>query len=115
MVMTTLVILEFVGDMPDAAGDPILMRSDATSWMSRCDGARDKRACLLMIMLRRLELIGVWNPTAKSIPAVPNTLEDGISRWPRLMLPHKVRKLTNSTGWSEQDQIMGFRDFRDNI
>ena len=39
MVVTAWVMLELVGDRPDAAGDPILMRGDnmaAVSWISRC-------------------------------------------------------------------------------
>ena len=106
MVVTAWVMLELVGDRADAKGDPILMRGDnraAVSWISRCGGARDKRACLLMRMLGRLEIKGGWNHTAKHIPGVQNTLADGISRWPRSVLADKVRELTNSDEWSEQD------------
>ena len=106
MAVTAWVMLELVGDRPDAAGDPILMRGDntaAVSWISRRGGARDKRPCLLMRMLGCLELIGGWNLTAKHIPGAQNTLADGISRYPRLVLADKVRELTNSTEWSEQD------------
>ena len=56
-----------------------------------------------MRMLARLELTGGWNPTAKHIPGVRNTLADGISRWPRLVVADKVKELTNSNEWSEQD------------
>ena len=69
MVVTTWVMLELVGDRPDAEGDPILMRGDnmaAVSWITRCGGARDKRACLLIRILGSLELTGGWNPTAKT-------------------------------------------------
>ena len=86
MVVTTWVMLELVGDRPDAEGGPILMRGDnmaAVSWITRCGGARDKRACLLMRMLGRLELTGEWNPATNHIPRVGNTLVGGISRWPR--------------------------------
>ena len=41
MVVSAWVMLELVGDRPDAAGDPILMRSDnmaAVSWVSRSGG-----------------------------------------------------------------------------
>ena len=68
----------------------------AVSWITRCGDNRDKRACLLMRMLGRLELTGGWNPTAKHIPAVRNTLVDGISRWPRLAVADKLKELTNS-------------------
>ena len=83
MVVTAWVMIELVGDRPDAKGDPILMRGDnkaAVSWITRCGGARDKRAFLLMRMLGRLELTGGWTPTAKHIPGVRNTLADDISR-----------------------------------
>ena len=105
MVVTAWVMLELVGDRPDAAGDLILMRGDnmaAVSWVSRSGGATDKRACLLMRMLGRLELAGGWNHTIKHIPGVQNSLADGVSRWPREMLADKVRELTHSSDWREQ-------------
>ena len=98
-------MLEPVGDRPDAEGDPIVMRGDsraAESWATRCGGARDKRACLLMRMLGRLELAGGWNHAAKHIARLQNILADGISRWPRSILADKVREQTNSSDWYEQ-------------
>ena len=103
-------MLEPVGDRPDAEGDPIVMRGDsraAVSWATRCGGARDKRACLLMRMLGRLELAGRWNHTAKHIPGIQNTLADGIPRWPKSILEDKVREQTNSSDW--YDQTIGTR------
>ena len=61
MVLIAWVILELVGDRPDAASDPMLMRGDnmaALWWVTQCGVARDRRACLLMRMLGRLELAG---------------------------------------------------------
>ena len=61
MVVTAWVMLELVGDRADEKGEVILMRGDntaAVSWISRCGGARDKRACLLMRMLGCLEIKG---------------------------------------------------------
>ena len=81
MVVTAWVMLELVGDRPDAEGDPILTRDDnrvAISWFTRCGGARDKRACLLMRMIGRLDLTEGWNHTAKYIAGVQNILADGI-------------------------------------
>ena len=72
MVVTPWVMLELVGDRADAKADPILMRGDntvAVSWISRCGGARDKRACLLMRMLRRLEIKGAGTTLQNSLPA----------------------------------------------
>ena len=69
-------MLEPIGDRTDAEGDPILMRGDnmaAVSWVTRCGGARDKRACLLMRMLGRLELAGGWNHTVKHTLGVQKT------------------------------------------
>ena len=83
VVVTAWVMLELVGDRVDEKGDPILMRGDntaAVSWISRCGGARDKRACLLMRMLGRLEIKGGWNHTAKHFPGVRDALANGISR-----------------------------------
>ena len=46
MVVISWVMLELVGDRPDAAGDPILMRGDnmvAVSWVARSGGATEKK------------------------------------------------------------------------
>lgn len=105
MVMTAWVVHELVGDRPENKGDPILMRGDnvaAVTWSNRCGGARDKRACLLMRMLGRLEISGGWGYNAKHIPGVQNVLADGISRWPRAELATKVRQITNTDDWREQ-------------
>ena len=88
-------MLESVGDRPDAAGDPILMRDDnmaTVTCITRCSGATDKVAWLFMRMLGRAELVGKWNATAKNIPGAKNTLVDGISSSPGLVLEDEVRK-----------------------
>ena len=62
MVVTSSVMLQLVGDRAGAKENPILMSGDntaAVSWISRCGGAREKRECLLMRMLGRLEIEGV--------------------------------------------------------
>ena len=74
----------------------------AVSWVSRSGGATDKRACLLMRMLGRLEPAGGWNHTAKHIPGVQITLADGISRWPREMLADKVKEINHASDWRKQ-------------
>ena len=82
-----------------------MMRGDnvaAVTWVHRCGEARDKRACLLMRILGRLEIKRDWSHDAKHIPGVQNTLADGISRWPRAELPGKIRELTNSDDLVEQ-------------
>ena len=99
MVATASVMLELVGDRPAFERDPVLMRGDdvaAVSWVSRCGGARDKRAGLLMRMLGRLDKKSRWRHIAKHIPGVKNPLANGISRLPRAALGSKVRELTNS-------------------
>ena len=86
--------------------EPILTRGVnrvAVSLVTRCGGARDKRACLLMRMLGRLELAGGWNHAAKHIARLQNILADGISRWPRSILADKVGQQTNSSDWYEQN------------
>ena len=73
MVVTAWVMHGLVGDRPETKGDPILMRGDhvaAVTWSNRCGGARDKRACLMMRMLGRLEISGGWGCNAKHIPGV---------------------------------------------
>ena len=105
MVSSAWLMLELRGDRPASVGDPLLMPGDnvaAVTWVNRCGGATDKRACLLMRMLSRLEIKWRWNHVAKHIPGVQNTLADGISRWPRPDLAAKVRELTNSGDWGEQ-------------
>ena len=80
MIVAAWVTLELIRDRPDVAGDPILMRGDtmaAVSWVSQSGGATDKRACLVVRRLRRLELEGRWNHDAKTIPGVPITLFTG--------------------------------------
>ena len=56
-----------------------------------------------MRMLGRLEIKGGWNHAAKNIPGVRFTRADGIYRWPCVILADKVRDLTHSDDWSEQD------------
>ena len=105
MVVSACVMLELVGDRSDAAGNPIQMRGDnmaAVSWAPRGGGATDKRTCLLMRMLGRLELASGWNHNETHIPGVQNTLAGGVSRWSREMLVDKVRELTLSSDLREQ-------------
>ena len=76
MVVTAWVMLELVGDSPESVGDPIALRGDnvaAVSWVNKCGGAKDKRACLLIRMLGRLEIKGGWSHVAKHIPGVKTT------------------------------------------
>ena len=56
-----------------------------------------------MRMLGRLKIMRGWNHTAKHIPGVSKTLVDGISHCPRVILGDRVRELTNSDDWWEQD------------
>ena len=103
MVMTAWVMHSLVGDRPKNNNDPVLMRGDnmaAVTWSNRCGGARDKRACLMMRMLGRLEISGEWSYEA-NLPGVKNTLADGISRWPRSELADRVRQFTNTNDWRE--------------
>lgn len=82
------------------------MRGDnvaAVTWVNKCGVERDKRARMLMRMPGRLEIKGGWIHVAKHIPGVKNVLADGILHWPLVELTEKVRELTNSTEWVEQD------------
>ena len=88
-----------VGDRPENKNDPILMRGDnmaAVTWSNRCGGAKDKRACLMMRMLGRLEISGEWSYEANHIPGVQNTLADGISLWPLSEVAARVRQFTGT-------------------
>ena len=94
MVVTAWVMLELRGGTPDVVGDQIAMRGEnvaAITWVNRCGWARDKRACLLMRMLGRLEIKGGWSHDAKHIQEVQNTLAYGISRWPRTEISERIR------------------------
>ena len=78
-------MLELAGDTPKSVGHPIVMRGDnvaAVTWVNRCGGARDKRGCLLMGMLGRLEIKGGWSHDAKNILGVQNTLAGYIALAP---------------------------------
>lgn len=70
VVTTTLIMLELVRDRPGGDGDPILTRGAivvVVSWITRCGGAREPRACALMRMPGRLELKGGWYSMEKTI------------------------------------------------
>ena len=74
------------------------------------EGEEERTTRLLMRVLGRLDIKRGWNHTAKNTPGVRNTLAGCISRWPRVILADKVRKLTNSDDGSEQDigtRVMG--------
>ena len=94
MVVTAWVMLELVGDRPESVRDPIALRGEnvsAVMWVNKCGGAKDKRACLRMKMLRSLEMKGGWSRVPKHTPGVENNLADGISRWPRAKLAEEVQ------------------------
>ena len=107
--VTACVMLQLVGDWPDGAGYPILMRRVymAAVGVSNRWGDRQKRrpypmTNLPMTMLGRLKLALGGNHAANHIPGVQNTLADRISRWPRVILADKARELAHSNGWYEQ-------------
>ena len=64
-----------------------------------------------MRMLGRLEIKGGWDHTAKHIPGVLNTLADGISRWPRVILADKVREFPILTTGRNKRLERGVRGF----
>ena len=105
MVVTVWVMLELRGDKPAAGEDPIVVRGDSAAaviFVNRCGGSKDKRAFLLMRMLRCLQIKGGLSHVATHIPGVQKTLADGVSRWPCSELVEKVRSVTSSDEWVEQ-------------
>ena len=75
-----------------------MTRGDNTApipWVSKCGGARHKRAGLPTRTLGRLDTKGGWSHTVKHVPGVQNVLADSISRWPRHKVGRKVGELTN--------------------
>ena len=106
MVVTAWVMFELTGDRPMSVVDPIPMRGDnvaAVAWVNKCGGAIDRRACLHMTKLGRLEIKGGWSYTAQHIPGVQNTLAGGISRWPRAELAERFREATGTHDGVKQD------------
>ena len=100
MVVTAWVMLELVGDGADVMSDPLLMRGDntaAVSLFSRCGGGGTNKHAYSQ------EYSDVLKHSAKHIPRVRNTLADSIFRRPRVILADKVRELTKSDDWSEQN------------
>ena len=88
MVVTAWVMLYLAGDTPERDGDRVLNSGDntaAVSWVSRCGGAREKCAGLLIPILGQ----GRWCHFAMHIPGVQNTLANGKSQWPRKIAGRK--------------------------
>ena len=66
IVVKSWVMLELLRFRPDAEGDPKQMRGDymaAVSWIHRCGGPRDKKACFLKRIVGRLGLMGGGTPS----------------------------------------------------
>ena len=105
-VVTAWVMLELTGDRPMSVGDPIAMRGDNVSgvtWVNKCDGAKDRRACLLMRMLGRLEIKDEWSHVAKHITGFRNTLSGWHIALTQSRPGRKNRQVTDSNDWVEQD------------
>ena len=99
-------MLVLTGDRPVSVGDPIAMRGDsvvAVTWVNKRGGTEYRREFFTYDTPSRLEIKGGWSYAAKHIPGVQNTSADGISRWPRAELAEKIREVTDSNDWVEQD------------
>ena len=99
MVVTACAMLELAGDhmsveenLVRCAVTPRRQYPGSTS----AAGPGPKGRALMMRVLGRLEIKGGWSHTAKHIPCTQNVLADGISRWTRRDIGHKIRKLTNA-------------------
>lgn len=106
MTVTAWIMQELVGGGPYEKCNHIIMRGanmPAVSWVNRCGGAKNKRAGVFMKMLGRLKIMNGWCHIAKHAPGVDNIQADGISRWPRSQVQHKIKNVTGSTGWVGQD------------
>ena len=104
MMMSAFVMQITENDRPECARDTVLLRGDnvsAVSWLNRCDGARDKRAALVMRIMGRLEITCGWSHEAKHIPSVLNVLADGISRWQTDRIAEKLRSHVNEGDWRQ--------------
>ena len=99
MMVSAFVTQIMENDRPEYAGDIVLLRGDnfsAVSWLNRCDGARGKRAVLVMMrIMGRLEITCGWSHKAKHIPGVLNVVADGISRWQPNQIAEKLRSPVN--------------------
>lgn len=106
MIITSWVVQMMGGDKPSEGGQSVLMRGDnvsAVSWVNRCGGSRDRRACLLMRLLGRMEMHNGWCHVAKHIPGRNNVLAEGISRWDTNKVEDNVKRLSRDQNWIHQD------------
>ena len=104
MMMSAFVMQMTENDRPEYAGDTVLLRGDnvsAVSWLNRCGGARDKRAALVMRIMKRLEITSGWSHKTKQIPCVLNVLADGISRWQPDQIAEELRNHVNEGNWRQ--------------
>lgn len=77
MFMKAWALQMVLKNRPQEEGQSVLMRGDnvsAVSWTNRCGGSRDRRASLLMRLMRRMEITCGWCHVAKHILGRENTL-----------------------------------------
>lgn len=71
--MTARIIPELTGHRSVSVVDTVAVHGDnmaAAMWVKTCGGARDRRVCLVMRILGRLEIKGCWRVMAKHEPGV---------------------------------------------
>ena len=104
IMMSAFVMPMTENDRPEYAGDTVLLRGDnvsAVSWLNRCGDARDKRAALVMRIMRRLEVTSGWSHKAKHIPGILNVIADGIPRRQPDQIAEKLRSHVNEGDWRQ--------------
>ena len=104
MMMSAFVMPMTENDRPEYAGDTVLLRGDnvsAVSWLNRCGDARDKRAALVMRIMRKLEVTSGWSHKAKHIPGILNVIADGIPRRQPDQIAEKLRSHVNEGDWRQ--------------
>ena len=104
MMMSAFVMQMTGNDRPEYAGDAVLLRGDnvsAVSRLNRCGDARDKRAALVMRIMRRLDITSGWSHKAKHIAGVLNVLANGIPRWQPDQIAEKLHSHVNEGDWRQ--------------
>ena len=106
MGWTAYVTIVIRKDLPDRAGEAVLMRGDnssAVQWVTNCKGGNDDlRAGGLIRILGALEVRGKWCFQAKHVAGVDNYLADFITRCLHIRVNAELKRQRPDVDWREQ-------------
>lgn len=106
MTITAWAFTVHANERSEYPGQSILMKGDnmsAVHWVNKCRGAKEPRGGALMRMLGCLEMRSDWRFRARHVRGVANTLADGISRWNRNEITHRLNEFRPDIRWQEQN------------